>query len=164
MGRSKNVIDTQLAERARKELGRMSDAKMCMRLQSIASCEQHRVNVVAGVLGVSRRSIWQWAKRFKEQGIEGLRERPRGHRPAKLSSDHLAAMERWLTEGCNDRGEPTHWTVARLQTEISEVFGVSMGITALWKRVRALGFRQKVPRPSHRLADAEQKEAFKKNR
>ncbi len=164
MGRSKNVIDANLAERAREELGRIRDAKVCKRLQAIASCERQPVNVVAVVLGVSRRSIWQWAKRYKEQGLEGLRERPRGHRPPKLSSEQLASMERWLAEGRNDRGEPVHWTLTRLQVEISEAFGVRMGITALWKRVRALGFRQKVPRPRHRKSDVEQQEAFKKNR
>ncbi len=164
MGRSKNVIDAPLAERARAELGRMRDAKVCKRLQAIASCERQPVNVVAVVLGVSRRSIWLWAKRFKEQGLEGLREHPRGHRPPKLSSDQLAAMERWLAEGGDDRGAPVHWTLARLQVEILEVFGVRIGISALWKRVRALGFRQKVPRPRHRKGDPKQQEAFKKNR
>ena len=144
MGRSKNVVDAPLAERARAELVRIRDAKVCRRLQAIASCEQQPVNVVAVVLGVSRRSIWQWAKRYKEQGLEGLRERPRGHRPPKLSSEQQTAMERWLAEGRNDRGEPVHWTLTGLQVEISKVFGMRIGITALWKRVRALGFRQAV--------------------
>ncbi len=164
MGRSRNVVDAELAERARKELGRMRDAKLCMRLQAIASCERYPVNVVAVVFGVSRRSVWQWARRFKEQGLAGLRNRPRGHPPPKLASEQLAAVERWLAEGRDESGEPVHWTLARLQAEISERFAVKMGITALWKRVRALGFRQKVPRPRHRQADAERQEAFKKNR
>ena len=163
MGRPKEVIDAQLVERAREELGRMRESKLCLRLQAIISCERSPVNVVAVVFGVSRRSVWQWARRFKEQGVEGLRERPRGHRPPKLSSDQLAAVERWLAEGRSDRGEPVHWTLARLQAEISELFGVNMGITAVWKRVRALGFRQKVPRPRHRRASVEQQEAYKKN-
>ncbi len=164
MGRSKNVVDANLADRARKELGQIRDAKLCLRLQAIASCEQYPVNMVAVVLGVSRRSVWQWAKRFKEQGLAGLREHPRGHRPPKLSSEQLAAVESWLADGRDGRGKPVHWTLARLQAEILELFGVQMGITALWKRVRALGFRQKVPRPRHRQADAEQQESFKKNR
>ncbi len=163
MGRSKNVVDLHLAELAKEELGRMSDAKVCLRLQAIASCERYPVNVVAVVLGVSRRSVWQWARRFKEQGLDGLQDRARGHRPLKLSGQQLAAVERWLAEGRDDHGEPVHWTLARLQAEIFEQFGVRMGITALWNRVRALGFRQKVPRPHHRKADAEQQEAYKKN-
>jgi transposase len=74
----------------------------------------------------------------------------------------MAEVEGWLEEGRNHQGEPVHWTLARLQGEIVKRFGVQIGITALWKRVRALAFRQKVPRPHHRLADPEQQEAFKK--
>ena len=164
MGRPKEVVDKDLVERARRELDRLPEAKVAVRLQAIVSCAEFSMNTVASVFGVSRRAVWQWARKFRDGGLEALRDHRGGRRPRKLSSEQLAAVERWLAEGRNERGEPVHWTLAKLQADISELFGVRMGISALWKRVRALGFRQKVPRPRHRQADQEQQEAYKKNR
>jgi transposase len=42
-------------------------------------------------------------------------------------------------------------------------FGVTMKQTPLWRLVRQLGFRQKVPRPYHAKANKSEQESFKKN-
>ncbi len=163
MSRHQEVVDAELAEQARRELSKRSDARIGRRLQAIASCETHRLQTVAEVFGVDRRTVWQWAKRFKAEGIAGLENRPgRGRRP-RLAADQQVQVEQWLEGGCTAAGEPVHWTLARLQTEFEREFGVKMSLTAIWKRVRKMGFRQKVPRPRHRRADPEAAEAFKKN-
>jgi len=162
MGRHQEVVDVELADRARAELSKHTDARVGMRLQAIVSCARHPLQIVAEIFGVDRRSIWQWAKRFKKEGIDGLRDRARGHRRGRLSTEQQGQLEQWLEHGRNRDGEPVHWTLAKLQAELERVFGVKVSLMAVWKRVRKMGFRQKVPRPRHRRADPEAAQAFKK--
>src|SRR5262249_32102150 len=48
----------------------------------LATARGQRPSRVAHELGVSRPTVYAWIHRFNDQGIEGLRERPRpGRRP-----------------------------------------------------------------------------------
>lgn len=38
-------------------------------------------------VGLARRLIYKWANRFLEEGIAGLKDRPRSGRPARFSPD-----------------------------------------------------------------------------
>jgi transposase len=164
MGRHQEVVDEELANQARAELSTHTDARVGMRLQAIVSCARHPLGTVAEIFGVNRRSIWQWAKRFKKEGVDGLRDRPRSGRRGRLGAEQQSQVARWLEHGQNHDGKPVHWTLAQLRSEIERVFDVKLSLAAVWKRVRKMGFRQKVPRPRRRRADPEAAQAFKKNR
>jgi transposase len=43
----------------------------------------------AKYLQVSRRMVNEWVKRFNEEGLEGLKEKPRSGRPHVLSTEQL---------------------------------------------------------------------------
>lgn len=163
MARPKEVVNEALAKKAEAEMKELRDHQLCTRLQAIVSCAQHSISTVAAVFGINRRTLWRWCRNFKETGIEGLRDKPKGHNPSKLNEDQQRQIERWLAEGRNHQGLAVHWTLSKIQAEIESVFGIKVGLTPLWKRVRALGFRQKVPRPHHAQADPEAQEIFKKN-
>ena len=77
--------------------------------------------------------------------------------------DQKKQVAQWLEESRNYQGEPIHWTLSKLALAIETEFGIKMGQTAVWRLVRQLGFRQKVPRPRHAKADAQAQESFKKN-
>ena len=43
---------------------------------------------IADTVGISRRFVYKWAKRFQQYGLEGLSDKPgRGHRPASRQND-----------------------------------------------------------------------------
>lgn len=164
MARPKEVIDAELAKKAREELKNILDHKISMRLQAISSCAEHPISLVASIFGASRQTLWRWIKRFKERGADGLRDLPKGHNPAKLNEKQRERVAKWLRETKDSRGEAVHWTLAKLANAIHSEFGICVGITPLWRLVRNLGFRQKVPRPAHAKADSEMQAVFKKNR
>lgn len=163
MGRSKGIIDERTVLRAQQELESIKDSSLVIKLQAIISCGIHPVNLVASVLGKDRVTLWRWIRIFKEHGVSGLTDKPKGHNPAKLNADQKHIVYQWIDRGKNARGEITHWTLKRLGMEIEEEFGVKMTKTPLWLMVRTMGFRQKVPRRTHVLADKEKQDAFKKN-
>ena len=162
MARPKEIISDELIELARAELSKIEDYKLCTRLQAIVSCEKHALQLVASINGISRVCLWRWIKNFEEQGISGLKDKSKGHNPAKLGEKEQKQITIWLSEGKNRNGEEVHWTLARLKVEIEEVFGIRVGMTPLWRLIRKLGFRQKVPRPKHKEGDPIIQEAFKK--
>ncbi len=164
MARPKELVDMQLTERAGAELAKLHDHEVCTRLQAILSCQDHAMNTVASVMGITPSTLRRWARLFRSHGVEGLRDKPKGHRSPKLTSAQQAEVKRWLEQAENAQEEPVHWTLEKLAAEIHTVFGVSLTTTPLWRWLRLWGFRQKVPRPHHRKADPNQQEAFKKNR
>ena len=163
MARPKEVVDENLVWRARGVLEQISDHQLCVRLQAIISSGDHPMRLVADIMGVNPTTAWRWIKRFKAGGVEDLRDRPKGHNPSKLNSEHHQIIYEWLEKSENTKGERVHWTIPLLQDEIQRIFGIGMGKTPLWLMVRKLGFRQKVPRPRHAKADTDKQEAFKKN-
>ena len=163
MARPKEAFDEALAIQAKAAMEKLKDSKLCFRLQAIASCSNQSVNTVAAVMGVSRHTIWRLAERFRNQGLEGLRDKPKGHNPAKLDEKKRQQIARWLNTGTNHAGKNVHWTLELLSCEVERVFNIKISIASLWTMLHTMGFRQKVPRPAHAKADVEEQKHFKKN-
>jgi transposase len=163
MARPKEVMDDELARAADAALREIRDHQICFRLQAMVSYSRNPVHVVASVMGVNVTTLWRWAKRFRKEGVQGLRDRPKGHNPSKLNSTQQYSIATWLDTGKNAEGYSTVWTIPLLQQEVHRVFGISMGRTPLRLLMRKMGFRLKVPRPKHYKANPAAQEAFKKN-
>ena len=163
-GRPKEIVNEEVIKRARAELKVSADYRVGMRLQAIVSCADHPLEVVSSILGVSRQTVWRWIKRFKEEGIKGLHDRPKGHNPSKLSPDQKEQIKGWLERGSDSKGVEVHWTLARLMEEVRREFGVSIAKTPLWVMIRKMGIRQKVQRSHHAKAERVLQEPLNNNR
>jgi transposase len=164
MARPKEVIDRKLAEKARIELGKITDYRLCQKLRAIVSSLDHPIKVVAQINGVGPDTIWRWIICFRQEGIEGLKDKPKGHRSSKLSEVQWQEVESWLKKSRDAQGNPIHWTLFGLQVHIAKEFKIDSGITSLWYQVHKRNFKLKVPRPVHGKADKEAQAAFKKKR
>jgi putative transposase len=163
MARPKEVITTELVKQAEADINSFSGYKVGLRLQAIVSCASHPLETVSAVLGVSRQTVWRWIKRYRAEGVEGLKDKPRGHNPRKLADDQIDQIRAWLNTGQDAQGRTVHWTLGQLVLAIKNEYGIQISQTALWKLIRKIGFKQKVPRPSHAKADPKAQEDFKKN-
>lgn len=163
MARIQQVVDKELVKKAEKELKRFRHHKIYMRLLMIVQAGRMTITDVAQLYDVSRRTVYRWITRFRERGVEGLFDQPRGHNPSKLNQTHKEKIAQWLSSGKNEQGERVHWTLERLRLEIKEQFDISISVMPLWRHVRRMGFRMKVPRPVHKKSDPKEQELFKKN-
>ena len=163
MARPKELINAKLTAQAKADLQRIKDHKICQRLQAIISSEHHSITTVASINGVGRDTIWRWIKNYRQAGLAGLQDKPKGHRHSKLTEKQWQEVEKWLTESCDSKGEAVHWTLPKLRDQIKRDFGIRISRTSLWYHVHKMGFRQKTPRPVHAKADRQAQEAFKKN-
>jgi transposase len=162
MARPKSNVDLKTVARAEEALEKIKDSKLSVQLKAIIAAAEHPVENVATILKVSVRSIFRWIVKFKEEGVEGLRDRPKGHMNSKLTEDHKRQLEHWIVRGKNVRGEAVHWTLKKLRRELGNEFGVHMGTTPLWKHLKKMDLVLKKPRPIHAKADRNAQEAFKK--
>ena len=163
MALTRRAINEETAEQARKALIGIRESQLAIKLQAIISCANHQVETVSSVIGKDRVTVWRWIRAFKENGVDGLMDKPRGHNPSKLNEEQRKQIAIWLDTGNNFKGEPTHWTLKKLSMAIEEEYGIKITKTPLWITIQSMGFRQKVPRQTHVSADKEKQNAFKKN-
>ena len=163
MARPKKIIDAALAEEAEFALKGAPEYKIGVRLQAIISSAQYPITLVSKVLRTDRTTLRRWIKRFSAKGIDGLADAPKGHRPGKLMKEQKEKVAQWLEESRDAQGSPIHWTLSKLALAIEAELNLKLGQTAVWRLVRQLGFRQKVPRPRHAKANSHEQEFFKKN-
>lgn len=148
--------DEKLFAMAEEALSQTRDPRLRFKLRAILSCSCHSVKDVADIMGVSRQTLWRWIKRFREEELEGLSDRPKGHRKPKLTPAQLDQVAKWIEKGTDAEGLQTSWTLAKLRDEIEKNFGVRMGITPLWRWMRKNGFPpRKTPNQPEKAGQSE---------
>jgi transposase len=167
MGRKKSVsfVDEITLAKAEADFGCVPQGKIALRLLAIiAAGHGERLQDIASFFRTTRQTVAAWIDHYRKGGVSALSDRPRGHRRGRLSKEQQRVAQGWLERGEDPRGEPTHWTIDILREVINEQFGVGLGRTRVWQLMRQWGFRPKVARPRHSMADPEAQEEFKKKR
>lgn len=123
---------------------------------------------VARIVKKSHVAVAYWVNRFNEEGIEGLKDKPRSGRPTKIAKNEFKLL--W-----NDiRRQPKEfdykqqfWSTKLLRIHIREKYGKSYSDRHVQRIFHKLGFSLIKPRPRHIKAskkeEIEFKEGFKKN-
>jgi len=86
------------------------------------------MRAIQELVGGGESSIRQWAMRYNEAGIAGLRSQWHGGNAAKLSAEQRAVVKAKLHEYRPvdlHLSEHTYWTVSDLQVVVQAWFGVS---------------------------------------
>ena len=99
-----------------------------------------------------------WLKRYDEEGIEGLKDRPKSGRHSQISEQTEYKIKTMLKE--SNQG----WTTKQVEELIVKMSGKKhYHHIHIYRILRRWGFRQKVPRKVHvNTATREEKNDFKK--
>jgi putative transposase len=114
---------------------------------------------VARTLHKSKGWASQWLKRYREEGLDGLKDRPKIGRRSELPPEAEYEI-RGILKDCN-----TGWTTKQVEEIIIREIGIRVRYhhNYIYYIVRKWGFKQKVPRKVHvNTASAEEKDEFKK--
>lgn len=139
------------------------EASMRNRMQAIVLAKQGRTaEEIAETLGVSRRPVQAWVRRYNESGVEGLRRRPGQGRRERLTREErdrlcgrIEAAPREDDAVCTLRGKD-------IQRILQKEFGKLYRLSGVYALLHRLGYSCLMPRPQHRKADPSAQEAFKK--
>ena len=104
MARPKRSIDQRLVEEAQMQFKEFGYGRVYLRLLVIVRAGEHPIAETARFFGISRNTIFRWIRRFRQNGVEGLYDRPRGHDPSKLTEEHKQQISHWLETASDARG------------------------------------------------------------
>ena len=141
----------------------VKESKLFKQLLAIAAAADHPVAQLADIFQTTKQSIYNWVKRFKENGIEGLMDLPKGHNPAKLSLLQRQTLKQWITASKNAQNQRINWTLVKLQAEIKKEFGIKLSTTTIWNDLKELKLTLLRPRRRHEKTNPLMQEDFKKN-
>lgn len=106
-----------------------------------------------------RSKFWTsfWLRRYREEGVSGLDDKPRSGRPPKLSEDVQAEIRREISS------RKQGWTTDQVTQLIAEKGKVKYHFTHVYRLMHRWGFKEKVPQRRHvNTAPVEEKQDFKK--
>jgi transposase len=131
--------------RARREKVRLTAAQLFAQDVSAA--------VIARVLRVSTKSVYQWRRAWRAGGEEALASRGPGGIPCRLDEDQLARLGAALDAGPAVYGwdRDQRWTLERVATLIRRLFGVQYTLRGTSFLLHRLGFSPQVP--AHRAVE-----------
>src|SRR4051794_13783741 len=148
----------------RREAGRCRDARAARRMLALALVLGGASREAAArCAGMDRQTLRDWAHRYNEEGLAGLRDRRRpGPRP-RLTPGQAAELVAAVERGPDpDRDGVGRWRGVARRALIEARFAVRLHERWVGTVLRRLGFARLSVRPRHPKADAAAREAFKK--
>jgi winged helix-turn-helix protein len=117
---------------------------------------------LSAVTGYRAYWIGQIAKRYNEQGPDGMHNRRHttSYRPPPVLSPALQEELRQALAAA--AAKHAHWTGQEVAAWMAQRLGRPVSYHLGWSYLVRLKHTQQVPRPRHALADTEQQGAFKK--
>ncbi len=156
------VVEHHSVEQLKRLARGQKDARLLLRLQMILLARQgHTAPQVAATLGVARRTVQDWVRRYNLDGVEGLKDRRRGGNQRKLDD----GQEQRVVDYLNQQAEDPHGGVRRaedLRQWINRQFGVLYSLPGTYDLLHRLGYSCLMPRPRHKKTDPQAQGAFKK--
>ena len=146
----------------RREARRCRDTAASRRMLALV-LEGSSREEAARAAGMDRQTLRDWVHRYNEEGLPGLRDRPRSGRRPRLTAEQEAELATAVEQGpAPDRDGVVRWRRVDLQALIEARFAVRLHERSVGKVLRRLGFTRLSVRPEHPKADEAAQEAFKK--
>src|SRR6059058_243590 len=148
----------------RREARRCRDTAAARRMLALALVlEGASREKAARAAGMDRQTLRDWVHRYNEEGLAGLRDRPRSGRRPRLSPEQEAELAAAVERGPDpDRDGVVRWRRIDLKALIETRFAIRLHERSVGKVLRRLGFARVSVRPKHPKADEAAQEAFKK--
>ena len=148
-----------------REIRRSKDCRYIRRLHGVLLVAQGKsCPEVARLLGNGARTVQLWVHRFKNEGLSGLKDKPRPGRPPQLTEEQMLQIGQALRSTPAEYGLNGYlWDGKTLSVFILKEFGIHLGVRQCQRVFHKLGFRYRKPRPLIAGTDPAVKEEFKKN-
>jgi putative transposase len=118
----------------------------------------HKHEEIADLLAFSRSQVYWWHKRWREDGLAGLSDKPRSGRPLASNDELKAVIEQVLETDPQSMGYAfTVWNAPRLLVYLKEKYQVTMHSNTLRNLLAKMDYVYR--RPKHDLASLQDKEA-----
>lgn len=101
---------------------------------------------IAGSVLTSHTKVLRWVNRFNRYGINGLRDKPKSGRPAKLNNEHKKRLQEILDQ---PREYSVGWRTIEVIDKIHKNFKIKYTQRHVRRILHNLGYSRIKPRPVH---------------
>jgi transposase len=163
MGRHKQSIGADTLEAIEQAISSIPNGHVVKKLTILSSFTWLKTEEIAKAYRINPRTLFRWINQFKEHGVEGLVDNPKGHKPAILTEEAKNKIVKWITTQQDDSGKPVFWTLDKLRGELESICSLKISKPALSVNLAKMKIRFKRPRPTHALGNKELQAEYKKN-
>lgn len=118
---------------------------------------------IAKIVRESDQTVRNWLKRYLAEGIEGLKDRPGGGAPAKITKGYEEQLLQVVRRRPRSLGQPySMWTLQRLADYMAEQTSIRVG----YETVRQVLKKGEIvlSRPQHKVSSPDPEYLLKKRR
>ena len=153
------------AAELRRRAGYAKKRRPGMRMRAIANAlDGYDRKEAARLEGMSDQALRDAIKRYNEDGLAGLNDRPKPGRPRKLDAAREAELSQAILAGPDPETDGIcAYTLDDLAALVHKRWSVSYHPSSMSRVVRRLNFSRQKARPSHPKKDPAAAEAFKKS-
>jgi transposase len=145
-----------------RRLARGESGRVCQRALMIANMLDGMGHEEAARLaGLSRSAAYEWHNRYEEDGLAGLRDRPRPGRAPRVDAATAARLKERIVAGADlERDGVVAFRGVDAQRILKEEFGVGCSLSSTYRVLHRLKLSWLAPRPRHPEADATAQAGF----
>ena len=152
----RTILDKEVLLIAEKELLKMGKAGTTSRkLQAVIASCKHGIKKVSEVMGVSRTSIYLWAKEIKQRNIRALENKAKHKEGLKLKPEHKEKIKEWLLNCPN-------LTISEVKDRLKGKCGIDVSKSTVHRAMKSSGFSYITGRKQHYKQDKKLVRSFKK--
>jgi transposase len=142
----------------RREHHRIADRIHAIRL----ALEGWRPEEIWTAFGRTENWFFRWRRRYNQEGLEGLFDRPRPGQPKRLGDAERRELAKQIKAGpdLEEDGVST-WTGKVVQARIERRFGVTYSLPQVYALLHRLDFSWMSPRPKHPESAPETQKTWK---
>ena len=141
------------------------EVRLRTRAQMILLAGEQRMTApaIAKVVRETDQTVRNWLKRYLAEGIEGLKDRPGGGAPAKVTKAYEEQLLASVRRRPRSLGQPySMWTLQRLADYMAEQTGSRLGYETV--RQVLLAGEIVLSRPQHKISSPDPEYQVKKRR
>ena len=143
-------------------IAKETNGRMRMRLLALSHIKDGADRAQTAIyLKASRKSVNDWAKKFYENGLDGLKEKNRAGRPCKLTTEQLITFKEYVTKN-SIKSNGGRLTGKSLVNFIQKEYGISYCLDNIYRLLNSLNFSWITSRSKHPKQSQEIQDDFKK--
>src|SRR6266403_6159953 len=134
-----------------RRLARGESGRVCQRVLMIANMlEGMEHEEAARLAGLSRSAAYEWHNRYEEDGIEGLRDRPRPGRQPRVDAVTSARFKERIVAGAElQRDGVVAFRAVDAQRILKEEFAIDCSLSSTYRLLHRIKLSWLAPRPRH---------------
>ena len=141
------------------------DVDKCLRIQGLLLVHQgHRETDAAAMIGVGRRTLQGWVRRYRDRGIGGLSKGPYPGGISRLTQEQKAELSAIIEGGPQKAGLDTGvWSAPIVVTMVERLYGVSYCSSHMGRILHSLRLSVQYPTRKYPKGDEKAQELWRED-